>query len=71
MFTWQFMNQEQSTLENRKSQIIKNLTAMPKTWIQPLHWEGPLQKGTDIHSSILDWRILWTEETGRLHGVAE
>ena len=39
------------------------------TCIQSLGWEDPLEKGMAIHSSILAWEILWTEETGRLHSV--
>ena len=36
---------------------------------QSLGWEDPLEKGTATHSSILAWRIPWTEKPGRLHGV--
>ena len=46
--------------------MVKNLPAMWETWVQPLGWEDPLEKGMAIHSSILAWRILWTEEPGRL-----
>ena len=35
-------------------------------WVQSLGWEDPLEKGTATHSSILAWRISWTEEPGRL-----
>ena len=45
----------------------KNLPAMRETGIQSLGWEDPLQKGMATHSSILAWRIPWTEEPGRLH----
>ena len=48
------------------AQMIKNLPAMWETWIQSLGWEDPLEKGTVIHSTILAWRIQWTEEPGRL-----
>ena len=41
-------------------QLVKNLTTMRETWVQSLGWEGPLDKGKTIHSSILDWRIPWT-----------
>ena len=40
-------------------QLVKNLPAMPETWVQSLGWEDPL-KGTATHSSILAWRIPWT-----------
>ena len=34
-----------------------------------LDWEDPLEKGMATHSSTLAWRILWTEEPGRLHSI--
>ena len=43
-------------------QMVKNLSAMQETWIKSLDQEGPLEKGMAIHSSILAWRIPWTEE---------
>ena len=43
--------------------LVKNLPAMQKTWVWSLGWEDPLEKGTAIHSSILAWRIPWTEES--------
>ena len=46
------------------AQMVKNLPAMQVTWIQSLSWEGPLEKGMATHSSILAWRIPWTEEPG-------
>jgi len=42
---------------------------MRETWVQSLGWEDPLEKGTATHSSILAWRILWTEETGELQSM--
>ena len=60
----------QSTLEEIRAslvvQIVKNLPAMRKTWVPFLGQEDPLEKGMATHSSILAWRIPWTEETGRL-----
>ena len=44
----------------------KNLHTMRETWIRFLGLEDPLEKGTATHSSILGWRIPWTEERGRL-----
>ena len=38
---------------------------------QPLGWEDPLEEGMAIHSSILAWRIPWTEEPDRVHRVTE
>ena len=48
------------------AQSIKNLPAMPETQVQSLGWEDPLEKGMATHSSILAWRIPWTEEPGEL-----
>ena len=42
------------------AQLVKNLSAARETWVQPLGWEDPLEKGTATHSSILAWRIPWT-----------
>ena len=47
-------------------QMAKNPSAMWETWIQPLGLEDPLKDGMATHSSILAWRIPWTEEPGRL-----
>ena len=46
--------------------MVKKLPAMQETWVRSLGWEDPLEKGMATHSSILAWRILWTEETGRV-----
>ena len=51
------------------AQMIKNPPAMWETWIQPLGWEDPLEKDMATHSSILAWRIPWTEEPGRLQSM--
>ena len=40
-------------------QLVKNPPAMQETWVQPLGWEDPLEKGKATHSSILAWRIPW------------
>ena len=47
--------------------MVKNPPAMWETWVRSLNWEDPLEKGKATHSSILDWRIPWTEEPGRLY----
>ena len=39
------------------AQLVKNLPAMQETWVQPLGWEDPLEKGKATHSSILTWKI--------------
>ena len=48
------------------AQMVKNLPAMLETQVWSLGWEDPLEKGMTTHSSILAWRISWTEETGGL-----
>ena len=48
------------------AQMVKNLPAMWETWVRSLGWEGPLEESMATHSSILAWRILWTEEPGGL-----
>ena len=47
------------------AQTVKNLPAMQETWVQSLGQEDPLKEGMATHSSILAWRIPWTEEPGR------
>ena len=49
--------------------MIKNSPAMQETWVQSLGWESPLEEGMATHSSILAWRILGTEEPGRLQSM--
>ena len=49
--------------------ICQTLPAMQKTWVQSLGQEDLLEKGMATHSSILAWRIPWTEETGRLQSM--
>ena len=51
------------------AQMVKNLPAMHKSWVQSLGWEAPLEKGMATHSSILAWRISWTEEPGGLQSM--
>ena len=46
--------------------MLKNLPAMQETQVQSLSWEDPLEKGMATHSSILAWRIPWTEEPSGL-----
>ena len=48
------------------AQTVKSPPAMPETWVQSLGWEDPLEEGMATHSSVLAWRIPWTEEPGRL-----
>ena len=49
--------------------MVKNLPAMLKTQVRSLGQEDPLEKGTATHSSILAWRIPWTEGPGGLQSI--
>ena len=49
--------------------MVKDLPEMQETLVQSLGWEDPLEKGMATHSSILAWRILWTEEPGGLQST--
>ena len=51
------------------AQTVKNLPAMQETQVQSLSQEDPLEKGTATHSSILAWRVPWTEEPGGLQSL--
>ena len=51
------------------AQTVKNLPAMQETWVQSLGWEDSLEKGVATHSSILAWRVPWTEEPGGQHSM--
>ena len=51
------------------AQTVKNLLAMWKIWVQSLGREDPLEKGMATQSSILAWRIPWTEEPGGLQSM--
>ena len=48
------------------AQTVRNLPTMQKTWVRSLSREDPLEEGMATHSSILAWRIPWTEEPGGL-----
>ena len=51
------------------AQTVKNLTAMRETCVRSLGWEDPLEEGMATHTSILAWRISWTEEPGGLQSM--
>ena len=50
------------------AQMVKNLPTVWETQVQSLGQEDPLEKGVATHSSILAWRIPWTEEPGEPMG---
>ena len=49
--------------------MVKNLSATQETQVPSLCWEDPLEEGMATHSSILAWRIPWTEEPGGLRST--
>ena len=51
------------------AQMVKNLLAVQETLVRSLGWEDPLEKAMVTHSSILAWRIPWTEKPGGLQSV--
>ena len=61
--------QKPSYTNTLMAQMVKNLRTMQETKVQSLGWEEPLEKGMATKSSILAWRIQWTEEPGGLQSV--
>ena len=51
------------------AQLVNNLPAVWETQVQSLGWEDPLEKEMATHSSILAWKISWTEEPGGLQSM--
>ena len=51
------------------AQAVKSLPAMWETQVLSLGWEDALEKGMATHSSLLVWRIPWTEEPGGLQSM--
>ena len=51
------------------AQLVKNPPAMQETLVRFLGWKDPLEEGMATHSSVLAWRIPWTEESGRLQSM--
>ena len=51
------------------TQMVNNLPAMQEIWVWSQGQEDPLEEGMTTHSSIFAWRILWTEESGRLQSI--
>ena len=49
--------------------MVKPLSTMQETWVRSLGGEDPLEKAMAPHSSILAWKIPWTEEPGRLQSM--
>ena len=51
------------------TQTVKNPPAVQETQVRSMGWEAPLEMGMVTHSSILAWRIPWTEEPGGLQSM--
>ena len=51
------------------AQMVKDLPVMQETWVRPLSWKDPLEKGMATLFSILSWRIPRTEDPGGLQSV--
>ena len=56
-------------LDSLVAQSVKNLPAVQETWVWSLDWEDPLEKKMATHSSVLAWKISWTEEPGGLQST--
>ena len=61
-----FARQQRASLG---AQMVKRLPTMQETWVRSLGWEDPLEKEMATHSSVLAWKIPWTEEPGRLQSM--
>ena len=64
-YTYLFLTVQASLV----AQTVKNLPTRQETWVQSLGQEDPLEMGMVTHSSILAWRIPWTEEPGWLQSI--
>ena len=51
------------------AQMVKRLPTVQETWVQSLGWEDLLEKGMATHSSILAWKIPWTQELDGLQSM--
>ena len=68
-FTSLFLPPTVSYWASLVAQMVKRLPTMRETWVQSLGWENPLEKEMATHSSILAWKIPWTEDSGRLQSM--
>ena len=56
-------------LASQVTLVVKSLPANAEMWVQSLSWADPLEEGMATHSSILAWRIPWTEEPVGLQSI--
>ena len=64
-----FTSDSACILASLVAQKVENLPIMPETRVQSLSWKDTLEKGKATHSSILAWRIPWTQEPGELQSM--
>ena len=64
-----FVSVQRHSRASLVAQVVKNPPVMQETWVQSLDEEDPLEKEMATHSSILAWRIPWTEEPGGLQSI--
>ena len=62
--------QAQYSLVFPDGSVMKNPSEMQEMWVRPLGWDDALEKEMATHSSILAWRIPWTQEPGGLQSMA-
>ena len=67
--SWTWLNNWTQLALMSVIQMVKNLHAVQETQVQSLGQEDPLEKGMATHCSPLAWKILWTEEAGRLQSI--
>ena len=67
--TGKAIEERKTKVNSLGGQTVRNLSAMWETQVRFLCWEVPLEKGMATHSSILAWRIPWTEEPSRLQSM--
>ena len=51
------------------AKLVKNMPVMRETWVRSLGWEDVLEECMATHSSVLSWRVPWTEEPGGLQSM--
>ena len=63
---WCLVVKKKREMASLVAQMVKNLPAVQETWVGSLGWKDPLEKEMAAQSSILAWKISWTEEPGGL-----
>ena len=63
------MGKQHALWASLAAQLVKNMPTRQETWVQSLGWDDPLEKGMATPSSILSWKIPWTEEPGGVQSM--